>query len=70
MPDNAADLATIRDNYIAALKTDSTSPKPSYSWEGRSVSRGEWRKELIENVKQISELINALDPFDIPVEYY
>lgn len=72
MATNAQNLETIKTNYVAALLTDSTSPKPSYSWEGRSVSRAEWRTALMENIKSVSDLI-ALEvanaPFEIPVEY-
>lgn len=59
----SSDLASIRDNYVAALLTDSAAPQPSYSIDGQQVSRQEWRNDLLTKITELGQLINAVDPY-------
>lgn len=66
----ADNLATIRDNYAAALAADSVSPQPSYSIDGKSVSRNEWRDSLLRQIKELNELILLASPYEYHVRPY
>ena len=59
------DLTTIRDNLIAELTTESASPRPNYSIDGRSVSWNDYRISLLEQIKDLTEQINDLSPYII-----
>lgn len=58
-----SDLITTRDNWAAALLADSTSPQPSYSLDGQSVSRQEWRDGLAKGIESLNKTINAMSPY-------
>lgn len=58
-------LRTIRNNYLTALATDSTSPQANYSFDGQSVDRDGWRERTMARIKEINELIGLIDPFEI-----
>ena len=58
-----SDLTTTRDNYATALATDSVSPQPSYSLDGQSVSRQEWRDGLLKMIVELNKTINAMGPY-------
>lgn len=51
------DLITIRDNLASALATESASPKPSYTVDGRSFSWGEYFKQQTEAIENLNKLI-------------
>jgi len=65
-----ADLKSIRDNYIAALKADSLNPLPDYSLDGESVSRDAWRSSLLQKIHDLNRLIAAEEPFEIRTHVY
>lgn len=58
-------LQTIRTNLIAALLTESASPKPNYSIDGQSMSWNDYRISLLSQIRTLDELIGAEDPFEI-----
>ena len=57
------DLQTILNNYQSALAADSANPQPSYSLDGQSVSRNEWRDSLLKAIVQLQQTINAQNPY-------
>ena len=48
--------------WSAALQADATSPQPSYSQDGKSVSQAEWRDKLLKNIEDAQNQINARNP--------
>ena len=59
-----AGLKATKDGYLADLYMDaSTGTQPDYSLDGRTVNRNAWREGLFNRIKQIDELINALQPY-------
>jgi hypothetical protein len=62
---NAASLAEQKSNLLAALLADSLKPKPDYSIDGQTVSRSQWRKSLLDGIKEIDELIQVADPYEL-----
>lgn len=58
-------LQTILDNYLSILEDISANAKPSYSVGDRSISWGDYQKMLLDNIKNITEQIQALSPFEI-----
>jgi len=65
LADDVANLKTARAGYLAALAADSVDPQPSYSVGGQSVSRTEYRKNLLEQVAEIGKLLRQLEPVEI-----
>lgn len=63
MATDLENLKTIRSNLIAALLADSADPQPTYSLDGESISRQEWRKGVQEQIKEYTELIITEEPF-------
>ena len=57
------DLQTVLNNYQSALAADSVSPQPSYSLDGQTVSRNEWRDSLLRAIVQLQQTINAQNPY-------
>ena len=62
-----ADVATVAlqtciNNWSAALQADSTSPQPSYSIDGESVSQNEWREHLQQLIADAQNTINQRNP--------
>ncbi len=56
--------------YQAALLADSADPKKTYTKDGESLSRNEWRAGLIEAVASLTglnvemqKILNGLDPY-------
>lgn len=65
----ASSLIVIRDNYLVILESLSTSPKPSYSVNDRSVSWETYQKMLINSIRDLNEQINELEPYEIRTKY-
>ncbi len=63
--DPLTQAVTLRDNYLQALVDDSASPQPTYSLDGESVSREAWRDNLLKLVKEMNELIQIYQPFEL-----
>lgn len=59
----ASDLSTAIAGYAAALAADSVSPQPSYTLDGKSVSRNEWREGLQRMIVELQKTVNALSPY-------
>lgn len=59
------DLQTAVSGYAAALAADASSPQPSYSIDGQSVSRQEWRDGTLKMIIELNKVIVALDPYVI-----
>jgi len=45
-------------------------PKPNYSVDGQSVSWGDFRKSLIENIRELQTMINERCPFELKSRGY
>jgi len=58
-------LNTAIANWATALANDSVSPQPSYSLDGQSVSREEWRAGLLQRIQDANQLVIALNPYVI-----
>ena len=56
-------LIATRDGYLAALAADALNPQPSYSQDGKAVSRNEWRKGLMDEVIRLNKIINQYNPY-------
>lgn len=65
MPSDLEQIRTLRSNYLAALVADSINPKPDYSIDGQTVSRAQWRADLFSKIKELNELEQMMDPFEI-----
>lgn len=59
---NVANIDTCVAGWWAELASDSTNPQPSYTLNGKQVSRSEWRSALLQNIKDAMELRNQEDP--------
>lgn len=62
--------------YAERLAEDALSPKSSYSIDGESVSRNEWRASLYQAIEsltksnmEIFKLINAIQPYWISTRH-
>jgi hypothetical protein len=49
--------------YATALAKDSCNPQPSYTLDGKSVSRAEWRAGLEALIVELTKTVNALNPY-------
>ena len=49
--------------YAAALAMDSANPQPSYTLDGKTVSRNEWREGLDRLIKSLQQTVNAQTPY-------
>jgi hypothetical protein len=58
-------LASIKTLYLTALAEDAANPRPDYSIDGQSVSRESWRAGLFARVKDIDELAQAAEPYEL-----
>lgn len=67
MPSDAENLATIKSRILADLAqlSDPTARKPTYSVDGMSVSWTEYRRLLLEQLKDVNALIQAETPYEI-----
>lgn len=61
--DTVTNLTTARDQIAAKLAEITANPKAAYSIDGQSVDHNAYRKSLIEELKQIQELLVILDPY-------
>ena len=61
-----AAASQLRDNYWNALLADSTNPQPNYNFDGQTVDRDEWRREMLKLVNNLNkQLSDSLQPFEI-----
>ncbi len=51
---------------VALELAEFTANKPSYSIDGQSVQWESYRMSLIKELTDLNELINMLDPYEIP----
>jgi hypothetical protein len=63
MPSVSDNLNTTIAGYATALAADSVSPQPSYTLDGKSVSRNEWRESLERLMEALQKQVNALSPY-------
>ena len=56
-------LNTAIAGYAVALAADALNPAPSYSLDGKSVSRNEWREGLQRMIVELQKTLNALHPY-------
>ena len=67
----ATSVATIKAQTLAIIAQITASPKPSYSIEGRSISWGEYLRQLQETVKWCDEQAAADEgPFEVVSQAY
>lgn len=65
MPTSIEELVEIKAGYLAALADDAANPKPDYSIDGQTVSRAQWRQSLFQLIKNINELIQVEEPYEL-----
>ena len=70
MPSNLENLEAIKSNYLTVLAADSVSPQPSYSIDGQSVNRDQWRDSLMAKIKDINDLIQFESTTNEPFEFH
>lgn len=58
-------LASIKSQYLMALDIDAVNPKPDYSIDGQTVSRSQWRESLLARIKDIDNLVQSADPYEL-----
>ncbi len=49
--------------YAAALAADAANPQPSYTKDGQTVSRNEWRESLQRMITELSKAVNGQSPY-------
>lgn len=59
----AENLTTTIAGYAAALAADSANPQASYTLDGKSVSRNEWREGLARMIDALQATLNARAPY-------
>ncbi len=57
---------TTRRNNVALELAEFTANKPSYAIDGQSVQWESYRASLIKELMDLNELLNMLDPYEIP----
>lgn len=65
MADVTASLVTARELAITTLATVMANPKPDYSLKGRSISWNAYQSLLMEQIKDLTVLIQEMSPFEI-----
>jgi hypothetical protein len=65
MPTPTEQLVAIRDGYLSALAQDALNPVPTHTIDGITIDATTWRKELIDRIGQINELIAAFNPTEL-----
>lgn len=65
MPTPTEQLVAIRDGYLTALAQDALNPVPTHTIDGITIDATTWRKELIDRIGQINELIAAFNPTEL-----
>ena len=63
MPTVSENLEATIAGYATALAADSVSPQPSYTLDGKSVSRNEWREGLQRLIDALQKTVNAMSPY-------
>ncbi len=63
MPTVSENLETTIAGYATALAADSDSPQPSYTLDGKSVSRNEWREGLQRLIDALQKTVNRMTPY-------
>ncbi len=63
MPSVSDNLNAAIAGYASRLALDSVNPQPSYSLDGKSVSRNEWREGMQRLIDSLAKTINALNPY-------
>lgn len=58
-------LTTARDNFAAKLAAISTSPKPTYTIDGQTVSWNDYYRMLMDGINSLNEQLAAGEPFEI-----
>lgn len=65
MPTPIEQLVSIRDGYLTALAQDALNPVPSHTIDGITIDATQWRRELLDRIGQINELIAAFNPTEL-----
>lgn len=63
MPSVSDNLNTTIAGYATALALDSVNPQPSYTEDGKTVNRTEWRAMLAAKIDALTKTVNALNPY-------
>ncbi|MBP3956464.1 hypothetical protein J8F10_14380 [Gemmata sp. G18] len=63
MPTVAENLNTTIAGYATALAADSVNPQPTYTLDGKTVSRNEWREGLARLITALQKTVNAQSPY-------
>lgn len=63
MPSVTDNLNTTIAGYATQLALDSANPQPSYTLDGKSVSRNEWREGLQRMINELQKTVNGLNPY-------
>lgn len=59
------DLQAAIQGLESALAADSSNPQPTYSLNGKTVSRTEWRTSLIQALEGLKQQVNQYVPYII-----
>lgn len=70
MATDAENIATIKSNTLAVIAEITTSPKPSYSIDGQSVSWGDYLAKLQNTVQWCNEQLSGEEPFEVVSQGY
>lgn len=70
MPTSLQQIQTIRSQTLSLLADLTTSPKPNYNVEGRSVSWGDYMKQLRETIAWCDEQESAYDISEVLTQGY
>lgn len=62
---DAERIQTIKSQTLATLEQITSSPKPSYSINGQSVSWGDYLRQLRETIEWCDKQLNAEAPYEI-----
>jgi hypothetical protein len=65
MPTDAQQIATIKTQTLAIIAEITTSPKPSYSIDGQSVSWGAYLQQLQQTIAWCDAQASSETPFEI-----
>lgn len=69
MATDAQNIATIKSNLLAALATESASPKPSYSIDGQQVDWNGYRAAMMKQIADCDALLAvAAGPWEEVIE--
>lgn len=64
-----SDLQTAINGLEAALAADAANPQPSYTLDGKSVQRSEWRTSLMDAIEAMKRHVNAYQPYLVRTRY-